>query len=134
MRLQTEKALDDKVASRIRTLRNAAGLSQSVLAEGLGVTFQQIQKIEGGKNRAGAGRLVIIADMLGVRVADLFKDIDKPKATDKAMVKDIDAMNAFLGSRHGQALIKAIMNMTNAERIALLDVATAMAERERKPK
>src|SRR5262245_4356507 len=43
--------------SRIRMRRMMLGMSQEKLADGLGVTFQQVQKYEKGRNRIGAGRL-----------------------------------------------------------------------------
>jgi transcriptional regulator with XRE-family HTH domain len=65
-------AIDHGVGSRIAFLRAANGLSQSALASALGVSFQQVQKYETGKNRVGAGRLQAIAERLGVPVASFF--------------------------------------------------------------
>ena len=63
--------VDVQVGQRIRVLRQEAAMSQTVLAEHLGVTFQQVQKYEKGTNRVGAGRLTKIADALGVPVTRL---------------------------------------------------------------
>jgi transcriptional regulator with XRE-family HTH domain len=41
------------------------GMSQQALAESLGLSFQQVQKYEGGKNRISASMLVKIAEALG---------------------------------------------------------------------
>ncbi len=65
--------------SRIAFLRAANGLSQSALASALGVSFQQVQKYETGKNRVGAGRLQAIAERLGVPVSSFFEP--EPEAT-----------------------------------------------------
>lgn len=65
--------IDHGVGSRIALLRAANGLSQSALASALGVSFQQVQKYETGKNRVGAGRLQAIAERLGVPVASFFE-------------------------------------------------------------
>ncbi len=43
-------------------------MSQPELAERVGVTFQQVQKYENGKNRVSAGRLYEIAKALGVTI------------------------------------------------------------------
>jgi transcriptional regulator with XRE-family HTH domain len=43
-------------------------MSQTDMAAKLGVTFQQIQKYEKGTNRVGAGRLLIISELLNVSV------------------------------------------------------------------
>lgn len=42
------------------------------LADRLGIAYQQVQKYETGVNRVGAGRLMEIAEILGVPVASFF--------------------------------------------------------------
>src|SRR5258706_8435988 len=49
---------------RIRALRPDAGFSQEELGERLGVSFQQVQKYERGKNRVSLARAVEIARVL----------------------------------------------------------------------
>ena len=73
--------IDHGVGSRIAFLRTANGLSQSALASALGVSFQQVQKYETGKNRVGAGRLQAIAERLGVPVSSFFEP-DRPDASE----------------------------------------------------
>jgi transcriptional regulator with XRE-family HTH domain len=53
--------IDILVGSRIRKFRKDRGMSQAQLGEKLGVTFQQVQKYENGKNRVGASRLQMIS-------------------------------------------------------------------------
>lgn len=65
--------LDAMVGARIRVLRVSRELSQSDLADEIGVTFQQVQKYEKGANRVGASRLSQIATVLGVPVGELFE-------------------------------------------------------------
>jgi transcriptional regulator with XRE-family HTH domain len=58
-------------------------LSQTELADHLGVTFQQVQKYENGKNRVGIGRLTKIAKALRIPLTTLLGTDDsfggKPK-------------------------------------------------------
>src|SRR6476469_4127011 len=61
-------AEDVEIGRKIRALRLERGLSQSSLADGIGLTFQQVQKYEKGTNRVSAGRLQQIADLLNVPV------------------------------------------------------------------
>ena len=61
-------AEDVEIGRKIRALRLERGLSQSGLADGIGLTFQQVQKYEKGTNRVSAGRLQQIADMLNTPV------------------------------------------------------------------
>jgi transcriptional regulator with XRE-family HTH domain len=50
-------AVDEYIGARMRESRVAINMSQAVLGEKLGVTFQQIQKYESGRNRVSAARL-----------------------------------------------------------------------------
>jgi transcriptional regulator with XRE-family HTH domain len=68
--------LDCVVGAKIRIFRTNRGLSQTALAEAIGVTFQQVQKYESGTNRVGAGRLSRIAVVLGVSIGQLFESSD----------------------------------------------------------
>ncbi len=63
--------VDRFVGERIRLYRSMLGMSQQKLAECLGVTFQQLQKYERGDNRIGAGRLLMVANALGVPISFL---------------------------------------------------------------
>jgi transcriptional regulator with XRE-family HTH domain len=63
---------DIEVGKRVRAMRLERGMSQTNLADKLGLTFQQVQKYEKGTNRIGAGRLHRIAEILGVPVATMF--------------------------------------------------------------
>lgn len=65
--------LDAMVGARIRVFRIHRRISQTDLADQIGVTFQQVQKYEKGTNRIGASRLSRIATVLGVSVGELFE-------------------------------------------------------------
>jgi transcriptional regulator with XRE-family HTH domain len=65
--------LDVMVGAKIRLFRIHRGVSQTGLAEQIGVTFQQVQKYESGINRVGANRLSRIATVLDVSIGDLFE-------------------------------------------------------------
>ncbi len=91
------------VGERIRTLRAAAGISQEKIADALGITFQQVQKYESGKNRVAAGRLMIIAATLGVPIASFFPDQEK-RAEDIAQF--IEAQRREI--EHLKTLIKGV--------------------------
>jgi transcriptional regulator with XRE-family HTH domain len=73
MPTRTPDPLDTMVGARIRVLRIHNRISQTDLAEQIGVTFQQVQKYEKGTNRIGASRLSRIASVLGISVGELFE-------------------------------------------------------------
>jgi transcriptional regulator with XRE-family HTH domain len=73
MRSRGPQTLDKVVGRNVRVHRLAKGMSQTDLANELGITFQQIQKYEKGTNRVGSGRLFEISQILGVSVMALFE-------------------------------------------------------------
>jgi len=52
--------------------RHLIGMKQAQLADGLGLSTQQVQKYETGANRISASVLKEIADIFGIPVSDLF--------------------------------------------------------------
>jgi transcriptional regulator with XRE-family HTH domain len=73
MQVRKSGPLDAMLGARLRTLRVSRGISQAVLAEKIGVSFQQVQKYERGANRVGANRLARIAAVLDVSVTEFFE-------------------------------------------------------------
>jgi transcriptional regulator with XRE-family HTH domain len=63
---------DAEVGRRVRSRRLECRLSQTELADRIGVTFQQVQKYEKGVNRIGAGRLQRISEALEVPISFFF--------------------------------------------------------------
>ena len=76
--------LDIAIGAAIRMRRRQAGISQDMLADKCGVSFQQVQKYENGVNRVSFSRLVQIAHALGLRVSELVGDIDEASGLDPA--------------------------------------------------
>ncbi|GAB6967474.1 helix-turn-helix transcriptional regulator [Komagataeibacter kakiaceti JCM 25156] len=75
--LATSNPVDVHVGNRIRLRRTLLGMSQERLGTALGLTFQQIQKYERGRNRVGASRLYDLAVVLGVPVAFFFEGLSE---------------------------------------------------------
>jgi len=105
--------VDKHVGSRIRMRRLMLGMSQEKLGDGLGLTFQQVQKYEKGTNRIGAGRLQHISQLLQVPVPFFFEGaphlpgepIGIGPAPSPAYVFN------FLATSDGLALTKAFMQI-----------------------
>ena len=87
MSIKSPDRVDVQVGSRIRLLRQGAQMSQTDLAEQLGVTFQQVQKYEKGMNRIGAGRLTKIAAVLGMPVSELLADDGAAQSNRRAVAE-----------------------------------------------
>jgi transcriptional regulator with XRE-family HTH domain len=68
--------IDQQLGRAIRRLRLASGRSQADLGEAIGVSFQAVQKYESGENRVSASRLVQLAKLFAVPLAEFFSDAD----------------------------------------------------------
>jgi transcriptional regulator with XRE-family HTH domain len=84
MRAKANQPVDSLVGERIRLLRKRRNMSQTDLGKALGVTFQQVQKYENGKNRVGASRLHQVATALNVPITELFDGASGTSGTSRA--------------------------------------------------
>lgn len=67
--------IDVHVGKRIRLRRTLLGMSQEMVADALGITFQQVQKYERGSNRVSASRLWDLSQILDVPVGFFYDDM-----------------------------------------------------------
>jgi transcriptional regulator with XRE-family HTH domain len=113
--------IDLLVGSRIRKFRKGRGMSQAQLGDMLGVTFQQVQKYENGKNRVGASRLQMISTALDVPVGHLFTDgAGTSRTSAKSLAFDPQALR----------LAEAFARLNDkALRKSILDTVEAMARK-----
>jgi transcriptional regulator with XRE-family HTH domain len=70
-------AVDAAVGDRIRRLRQLRHLSQSRLGEAVGLSFQQIQKYESGKNRMALSTFVRICEALDCRPSEVMTEVER---------------------------------------------------------
>jgi len=116
--------IDCLVGNNIRILRLERGLSQSDLAERLGVTFQQIQKYEKGVNRIGSGRLARFSQVLGVSVGRFFQGSEAGTPADIPP----EALTDLLTKPYAIRMLKAMAKVSsNAARLSLVQLAESMA-------
>ena len=99
--------IDIEVGARIRVRRKFLSLSQSALAEALGLTFQQVQKYERGANRVSASMLVKIAAKLETSVGDLVGENDQDRHSHDVYQK--------LASPGALELLEAFVRMPDPE-------------------
>lgn len=67
-----DPVLDELIGMQVRLIRKSQNLTQMKLAEGLDISYQQVQKYERGRNRIAASTLLCIAALLGRPVADFY--------------------------------------------------------------
>lgn len=68
------RAIDQVIGRRLRLRRRELGFTQTTVASGLGVTFQQVQKYESGANRLSAAQLYRVSQVLLTNPAWFFED------------------------------------------------------------
>ncbi len=72
---ENHKFASIRIGGNLRRLRLLAGLSQTALAEKLGITFQQIQKYEEGSNRISAPVLYQLKNTFHCAFDDFFEGL-----------------------------------------------------------
>jgi transcriptional regulator with XRE-family HTH domain len=121
-----ERALnpvDEAVGARIRLLRKRRKMSQEQLGQAIGVTFQQIQKYENGKNRVGASRLHRVAIALDVPITELFDGSAEPGSK-------LKATKSLAFDKQALRIAEAFVKISDKEvRSSLIDLTEAMAGR-----
>lgn len=111
---------DTAVGARIRIRRRQLGVSQSDLADRIGVSFQQVQKYEQGTNRISASTLLAIAAALECPGAALLGD-------EQVSAADAELM-ALLAEDGAVELLQAFNRIPDREtRQAVLSVAEGLA-------
>jgi len=118
---------DAEVGRRVRSRRLECRLSQTELADKIGVTFQQVQKYEKGVNRMGASRLQRISEALDVPVTFFFNAT--PHAAERGSATSQDSVFGFMQSSGAVRIVKAFHRIKSAKaRQLLVGMVEEMAE------
>jgi transcriptional regulator with XRE-family HTH domain len=125
-------AVDAYVGQRLRSRRIFLRMSQTEVADALGITFQQIQKYEKGKNRVGASRLQQMSETLGVSPIYFFEGAPtvgkKAPAPQEGELPE-GAIVSFLGTREGAALVRGFLAIKQSPiRQALIEFVRTLAK------
>lgn len=114
--------LDGAIGERLRARRKALRLSMGDIATYLGVSHQQVQKYETGRNRIGASRLPVIAKFLGCSVEDLMP-------TTLVSVESEGADTATCETNRGAALKRALAKPDVVRAVLFFDAIQVPAQR-----
>jgi len=122
--------VDVHVGGRIRTRRLLIGMNQETLARALGLTFQQVQKYEGGANRVSASRLSQIAEVLRVPIAYFFTGLEA--AGDSPDAQELEARGRMQRSETIE-LVRAYYGISDPQlRQQFRDMVSAVAQSHRR--
>jgi transcriptional regulator with XRE-family HTH domain len=106
--------IDILVGARVKSRRRELGMSQTKLAQAIGVTFQQVQKYESGANRISSSRLQQIAKVLGVPISSFFPDAQS-KVIPETHVERVSLgdIQVFLATDEAARLMRALSQIKN---------------------
>ena len=117
--------IDAFVGGRVSLRRSAMGLSQTSLAQQLGISFQQVQKYETGQNRISASRLHRVATALATSVESFFPPVETAKAGE---ADDWTGLRHVTATPDGRAMARAFPLIEDREvRRAVARVVQALA-------
>ena len=85
--------IDLLIGARLRELRRLKKFSQQSLAREVGITGQQLQKYEMGRNRLSISRFVGLCEALQVRASTILRECCEPA----------EPVTPMPGQRHAQA-------------------------------
>ena len=118
---------DAEVGRRVRSRRLECRLSQTELADKIGVTFQQVQKYEKGVNRIGAGRLQRISEALEVPITFFFDAT--PHASSGGASSGSESAFGFMQTSGSVRMVKAFHKIKSRKaRQLLVDMVEEFAE------
>ena len=114
--------VDIHVGARARMRRTLLGMTQTDLGDAIGLTFQQVQKYENGKNRISASRLCDLCRVLDVSIQYFFEDMPPEIATISPVPKrrgkanePVDFDPGFLTKRETLELVRAYYRIEDAD-------------------
>lgn len=108
---------DKHVGTRVRMRRLMLGVTQTTLADALGLTFQQVQKYEKGVNRISASKLQQISNFLQVPIPFFFEGLPGPsnKSTKKNGALLPSDVFQFIATSDGLSLAKSFTRIRSPQ-------------------
>ncbi|KQY99049.1 Cro/Cl family transcriptional regulator [Caulobacter sp. Root1455] len=118
--------VDIHVGARIRLRRKAMGLTQTQLANSVGITFQQLQKYERGANRVSASKLYGMAVTLQISVAWFFEGMASLEDSGESDPRT-QAVFRFMATKEGVELASLVPQLPMAQRLQILALAKTLS-------
>ncbi|KQY28893.1 Cro/Cl family transcriptional regulator [Caulobacter sp. Root487D2Y] len=118
--------VDIHVGARIRLRRKAMGLTQTQLANSVGITFQQLQKYERGANRVSASKLYGMAVTLQISVAWFFEGMASLEDSGESDPRT-QAVLRFMATKEGVELASLVPQLPMAQRLQILALAKTLS-------
>jgi len=102
-----------EIGSRLRMLRQQAGWSQEHLSELIGVSPQQFQKYETGKNMMNTDKLQLVANALSVPIQALFTELNDNMPVGVSENLLLDSYRAIPSQRLQENILEIVVNVSS---------------------
>ncbi len=121
--------IDQLIGGRLKAIRTSKGFTQEDLASKLGISFQQIQKYENGKNRISFSRLYELSNFLNEPLESFVQNLDQPTSfSDNSQVL-LQAGNDSISQKELDDLVKIYSSVKDtASRKNVLKMMKLMVE------
>ena len=102
-----------EIGNRLRMLRLQAGWSQERLSELIGVSPQQFQKYESGKNMMNTEKLQMVANALSIPIQALFSEADNSLPVGVSEQLLLDSYRAIPSKRLQENVLEIVVNVSS---------------------
>ena len=102
----------EEIGFRLRCYRQKAGLTQERLSEQIGVSPQQLQKYETGKNMLNTEKLQLVAHALSVPIQALFteQNEDMPVGVSEQLL--LDSYRTITNKKLQENILEIVMSVS----------------------
>jgi transcriptional regulator with XRE-family HTH domain len=111
--------VDIHVGQRLKQLRILRGMTQTDVADGLNISFQQVQKYELGRNRISASKLFELSHILKVAPSYFFDGLDAgntaPQVLDEEATKIASMLTRIKDDRLRGQIRSFITEIANSQ-------------------
>lgn len=137
--MKTKIGPDDRdrvIGERLRAYRDINGLSQTELGDAIGVTFQQVQKYERGKNKVSVSRLIDICRILNTPLMNFLTGLDNTENAQIIAISDVKQDRIIQDPDRNKEIAELLKIYNSVEtgedRKEILNVLRALASAKRK--
>ena len=102
-----------EIGNRLRMLRQQAGWSQERLSEMIGVSPQQFQKYESGRNMMNTDKLQMVANALSVPIQALFSETDDSLPVGVSEQQLLESYRAIPSKRLQENILEIVVNVSS---------------------
>ena len=120
--IRKSSPIDLHVGTRVRQRRVLLGMTQTMLADTMGMSFQQVQKYEWGTNRISASRLFEMSQMFDVPVEHFFDDMppevvaSSPAVKKRGKAKKLPSCEPeLMGAQETMRLVRSYYKIEDAD-------------------